>query len=92
MPKMPAPVPPPFVPDFVSLEEFKTYVKETGCEVYENISLDTLDLLLRAHQNRGFFLYYLNNDNYSDYLRKFYSATNIEFIAFIKSDDDDLKE
>lgn len=89
MPKMPAPVPPPFVPDFVSLEEFKTYVKETDCELYENVSLDTFDLLMRAHNNRGFSLDYQNDGNYSKCLRNFYSGKYIEFVTIIKSDDNE---
>lgn len=89
MPKMSPIVLPPFVPDFVSLEEFKTYVKKTDCELYENVSLDTFDLLMRAHNNHGFSLDYQNDGNYSKCFRNFYSGKYIEFIAFIKSDDNE---
>lgn len=82
MPRMPAPMPPMAIPNYVNLDDFKVAVKSKGCELFENVSNDTFEFLLRAHNNCGYCLTYKDDNNYSDALRNIMRYEGIEFVAF----------
>lgn len=75
MDNLTAPIPPAA---FVSYEEFIQELKNAGVEVYTNISFETWDnLIMKAHNNKGFSLWKKEDRDYSRTLQELKSFVEV---------------